>query len=239
MKKTLLKLAIASSLFAATATTVYAASTPLETVDQKVSYTLGTDLAKNFLNEGLNIDLKAITAGMSDVINNRTLQLTEEEMKTAIMDLQKQMQAKQVEKLKALADKNTKTGEEFMAKNKLKPGVNTLPSGLQYRVIEEGKGQHPTESDYITAHYRGTLIDGTEFDSSFSRGVPIEFQMSNVIAGWGEALKRMRPGSKWEIYVPPALAYGETGAGETIGPNETLIFTIDFIKADSQKRPEG
>lgn len=235
MKKTLLSLAITSCFFA---TTAYSAESSLETVNQKASYTLGTDLAQNFLDQGLNIDIKALTAGMNDVINNHPLQLTEAEMRASVLDFQKKMQAKQVEDFKALAEKNAKLSAAFLAENKLKPGVKTLDSGLQYRIITEGKGDHPSVDDYLTAHYKGALIDGTVFDSSFTRGTPIEFQMNDVIPGWKEALKIMRAGSKWEIYIPPALAYGETGAGGSIGPNEVLIFTLELIKIDS-KKPSG
>ncbi len=231
MKKTLLSLAIATSLLS---TTAFATEIQLETVNQKASYTLGVDLAKNFLAQGIEIDTKALYAGMNDSLNNQPLQLTAEEMQKSIIELQDEMVKKQAQKRAELADKNTKIGAEFMAKNKLKEGVTTLPSGLQYRIITAGKGDHPTADDYITAHYKGTLIDGTEFDSSFARGEPIEFKMDNVIKGWGEALKKMRPGSKWTIYVPPALAYGEQGAGATIGPNETLIFTIELIKVGKE-----
>lgn len=231
MKKNLISLAIASTLFS---TNLLAAD--LTTVNQKASYTLGNDLAKNFESQGITIDVPALTAGMEDSLKKRPLQLTEEQMQTAIMDLKKQMMAKQAAEKKLLAEQNAKTGAEFMSKNKTQPGVKVLKNGLQYKIIRAGKGASPIEGDYITANYRGTLIDGTEFDSSYKRGTPIEFQMSNVIKGWGEALKRMKPGAKWEIYVPPALGYGEKGAGKAIGPNETLIFTIEFIKADKEKR---
>lgn len=230
MKKTLLSILLTSIMG-----TSFAADIKLETTNQQASYTLGTDLAKNFENQGISIDTNALMMGMQDYLNKQPLKLTEEQMQTAIMELKKQLIAQKAEAQQKIAEANAKAGAEFMAQNKKKPGVTTLKNGLQYKVITEGKGESPTAEDYITAHYRGTLIDGTEFDSSYARGTPIEFQMSDVIQGWGEALKLMKPGAKWEIYVPPAMAYGAKGAGNAIGPNETLIFTIEFITASKEK----
>lgn len=228
MKKLLivaLGLAFASSAFAA--------NKALSTSEQKASYTLGADLAKNFNEQGLKIDIKAFTLGLEDAIKDRPLQLTEEEMTNAINDVKKEMLEKQQAERKIIGDANLKEGQAFLANNAKKPGVISLPSGVQYKVITEGKGASPTEDDNLIAHYSGTLIDGTEFDSSYKRGTPLKFQMSNVIKGWGEVMKLMSPGSKWEVYIPADMAYGAKGAGKAIGPNQTLIFTIELITFNS------
>ncbi len=205
----------------------------LATVEQKASYTLGADIAKNFREQGLEIDVKAFSLGLEDALKNQTLKLTEDEMVSAINTVKQRMQQLQLEKQQALARKNLEEGKAFLAENAKKEGVITLESGVQYKVLEEGKGDSPTAEDTIFAHYRGTLLDGTEFDSSYQRGVPLTLQMNSVIKGWGEVLKRMKPGSKWEVYIPSDMAYGERGAGDAIGPNQTLIFTIELIKFDS------
>lgn len=223
MKKTILTLSIA--LLTAT----NANAVELKTTNQKASYALGSDIAKNFVQQGVEIDSKALLAGMEDIINNNKLQLSAKEMQQAVLDVKKQIIAK-IEKENAVkGEKNLKKGTDFLTKNKTKKGVKTLDSGLQFIVKKEGKGNFATENDHLIAHYRGTLIDGTEFDSSYTRGTPIEFQMSNVIKGWGEALKKMQPGAKWQIFVPSHLAYGKKGAGKLIGPNETLIFDIELL----------
>lgn len=230
MKKTILTLSIA--LLTAT----NANAVELKTTTQKASYALGSDIAKNFVQQGVEIDSKALLAGMEDIINNNKLQLSAKEMQQAVLDVKKQILAK-IEKENAVkGEKNLKKGTAFLTKNKTKKGVKTLDSGLQFIVKKEGKGNFATEDDHLTAHYRGTLIDGTEFDSSYTRGTPIEFQMSNVIKGWGEALKKMQPGAKWQIFVPSHLAYGKKGAGKLIGPNETLIFDIELLTVAKDKQ---
>ncbi len=228
MKKLLimaLGLAFASSAFAA--------NKALSTSEQKASYSLGADLAKNFTEQGLKIDIKAFTLGLEDTIKHRPLKLTEEEMMSAISDVKKEMLEKQQAQRKVIGDANIKEGQAFLAKNAKKAGVISLPSGVQYKVITEGKGASPTENDTLIAHYSGTLIDGTEFDSSYKRGTPLKFQMGNVIKGWGEVMKLMNPGSKWEVYIPADMAYGAKGAGKAIGPYQTLIFTVELITFNS------
>jgi FKBP-type peptidyl-prolyl cis-trans isomerase FklB len=225
MKKTLL---IALGLSASTL--VMAADPSLKTVDQKASYTLGVDLAQNFNQQGLNIDIEALAQGMRDVKNQTPLKLTAEEMEQAVNEVKKAMMEKQMAARKALAEENAKIGADFLAENKTKPGVKSTASGLQYKVIEAGSGDSPKDGDVITAHYKGSLIDGRVFDNSYDRGTPLEFELNNVIPGWQEALKLMSSGAKWEVYIPANLAYGEKGAGDRIGPNETLIFTVELIK---------
>ena len=155
--------------------------------------------------------------------------MTEQEMKETLTGLQKELIEKQAERNKQIAEKNKKEGEAFLAANKTKEGVKTLPDGLQYKVIKEGTGKTPTEKDSVVCNYRGTLTDGTEFDSSYKRGQPATFPVKGVIPGWTEALKMMKEGSKWELFIPSNLAYGERGAGNVIGPNATLIFEIELI----------
>ena len=211
----------------------FAANKELSTSEQKASYTLGADLAKNFTDQGLKIDIKAFTLGLEDAIKHRPLRLTEEEMMSAISDVKKEMLEKQQAERKVIGDANLKEGKAFLANNAKKEGVISLPSGVQYKVITKGSGAQPTENDTLIAHYSGTLIDGTEFDSSYKRGTPLKFQMSNVIKGWGEVMKLMNPGSKWEVYIPADMAYGAKGAGQVIGPHQTLIFTVELITFDS------
>ena len=155
--------------------------------------------------------------------------MTEQEMKETLAGLQKELMEKQAERAKLLAEKNKKEGEAFLAANKTKEGVKTLPDGLQYKVIKEGTGKTPKADDTVVTNYRGTLIDGTEFDSSYKRGQPATFPVKGVIPGWTEALQLMKEGSKWELFIPSNLAYGERGAGNAIGPNATLVFEIELI----------
>ncbi|MGE4499163.1 MAG: FKBP-type peptidyl-prolyl cis-trans isomerase [Hydrogenovibrio sp.] len=231
MKKQLLTTVLLATL-SSTGLTALADDTKLNSVDKKASYALGSDLAKNFQQQGVEIDIPALVLGMQDVMENKSLRLTDAEMQQAVNEVKKQVMQKQAEARKKLAEDNAQKGEAFLAKNKKRDDVKVTKSGLQYRIIEPGKGATPKEDDVLTANYKGTLVDGTEFDSSYSRGTPIEFQMGDVIPGWGEALKMMKPGAKWEIFVPPSLGYGSKGAGDIIGPNETLIFTIELIKAE-------
>ena len=206
------------------------AADPLATTEQKASYTLGSDLAKNFTQQGLNIDIKAFTLGLEDAINKRESRLSEEDMMNAITEVKKSMMQKQLAERKIQGEANAKEGKMFLAENAKKSGVKTLDNGIQYKVIKAGKGNSPSDEDTIFAHYQGSFIDGTVFDSSYQRGTPLKFQMNNVIKGWGEILKNMKPGDKWETVIPAELAYGEKGAGESIGPNKTLLFTIELIQ---------
>lgn len=232
MKKLLLSALVTSTIFS---TPVLTAETKLQTTEEKASYSLGVDLAGTFQKQGVEINIEALIQGMQDVMNQKELKLTKEEMQQAVNDVKKKVMEKQMQARKLEGEKNAQKGAEFLADNKKKDGVKVTKSGLQYKVITKGSGTSPSEEQYLTAHYEGRLINGTVFDSSYQRGTPIEFQMGDVITGWGEALKMMKPGSKWEIYVPPALAYGSKGAGNVIGPNETLIFTIELISVSDQK----
>lgn len=234
MKHTALISILTTSLLAPAA---FAAdsSVDLKTANQKASYALGIDLAKSFEKQGLEVDSKALMLGLTDVMNKQKIRLTSDEMQQAVETVKKNLIKKQMEARKALGEKNAKEGQAFLEKNKNKKGVKVTKSGLQYIVLKEGKGKPPTKDDYITANYEGTDLKGKVFDSSYQRGTPIEIQMGDVIAGWAEALKMMKPGSKWKIFVPPSLGYGSKGAGKVIGPNQTLIFTIELITYSKDK----
>jgi FKBP-type peptidyl-prolyl cis-trans isomerase FklB len=161
--------------------------------------------------------------------------LSEQEIRETMAVFQKEMMARQEELSKKLGEKNKKEGDVFLAENKKKDGVKTLPSGLQYKVVKAGTGKKPKLTDTVTTHYRGTLIDGTEFDSSYRRGQPATFPVNGVIPGWTEALQLMEEGAKWELFIPSNLAYGERGAGRDIGPHATLIFDIELITIQEKK----
>jgi FKBP-type peptidyl-prolyl cis-trans isomerase FklB len=200
-----------------------------KTPKDKLSYTLGVNAGQNLQQQAIDIDPEMFARGLKDAMTGAKITLTDEEMLQIIMAFQKEAMEKQTLKMKEIAEKNKKIGEDFLAENKKKEGVKTLPSGLQYKIIKNGKGKLPKLTDKVTANYRGTLINGTEFDNSYKRGQPVKFPVNGVIPGWTEALKMMKAGSKWQLFVPPQLAYGEQGAGAIIGPNETLIFEIELL----------
>jgi FKBP-type peptidyl-prolyl cis-trans isomerase FklB len=201
----------------------------LKTDKDKVSYSIGLDIGTNFKRQSVDLDQKALAAGIADGLSGGKPLLTEDEVRKVLAQFQQQMAAKAQQLAQQLADKNQKEGEVFLAENKKKKGVITLPSGLQYRVITAGTGKIPKATDTVTTHYRGTLIDGTEFDSSYKRGEPASFPVNGVIKGWTEALQLMKVGSKWQLFIPSNLAYGPQGAGQVIGPNATLIFEIELL----------
>ncbi|MEW6417942.1 MAG: FKBP-type peptidyl-prolyl cis-trans isomerase [Nitrospirota bacterium] len=195
----------------------------------KVSYSIGMDIGNNLKKQSIDIDPDILAQGIKDAFSGGKTLLTEQEFRDTMTAFQKEFRAKQIERAKELAEKNKKEGEAFLAENKKKEDVITLPSGLQYKIIKEGTGEMPKLEDTVTVNYRGTLIDGTEFDSSHRRGQPATFSVKSVIAGWTEALQLMKVGSKWQLFVPSNLAYGERGAGRDIGPNATLVFDIELL----------
>ncbi len=204
--------------------------TELKTQKDKLSYAIGMDMGGSLKRNSIDIDIDALVKGLKDALAGGKMMMTEQEQRETLIAFQKEFQTKQQEKMKALAEKNKKEGEAFLAENKKKQGVKILPSGLQYKIITEGKGASPKETDTVTVNYRGTLIDGTEFDSSYKRNEPATFPVKGVIKGWTEALQLMKEGAKWQLFVPSDLAYGERGAGGTIGPNATLIFEVELLK---------
>lgn len=201
----------------------------LNSEKDKVSYSIGLEIGNSFKNQAIDIDTSALEAGIKDALSGSKPLLTESEIKTVMTAFQKGMAEKQAEKMKAAVEKNKKEGEDFLTENKKKEGVKTTSSGLQYKVIKNGEGKMPKVTDTVSVHYRGTLLDGTEFDSSFKRGEPATFPLNGVIKGWTEALQLMKVGSKWQLFIPANIAYGERGAGQMIGPNSTLIFEVELL----------
>ncbi len=203
----------------------------------KVSYSIGMNIGNNLKKQSIDVNPDALVSGIKDAFSGGKALMTEQEVNDTLMAFQKEMTAKQAERLKELVEKNKKEGEAFLADNKKKEGVITLPSGLQYKIIKEGTGETPKLTDTVTTNYRGTLIDGTEFDSSYRREQPATFPVKGVIAGWTEALQLMKVGSKWQVFIPSNLAYGERGAGRDIGPNATLIFEVELLSIKEGAKP--
>jgi FKBP-type peptidyl-prolyl cis-trans isomerase FklB len=202
---------------------------PLKTDKDKLSYAMGMDLASQLKARSVEVDPALFAKGMQDALAGGKTLLTQDESKAIIAELQKTMMAKMAADAKAAGDKNKAEGDAFLAANKAKEGVVTLPSGLQYKILTTGTGPKPTAEQTVVCQYRGTLIDGKEFDSSYKRGQPATFTLNRVIKGWTEVLQLMPVGSKWQVFIPSSLAYGERGAGQDIGPNATLIFEIELV----------
>ncbi|MBZ5504148.1 MAG: FKBP-type peptidyl-prolyl cis-trans isomerase [Acidobacteriia bacterium] len=204
--------------------------TALTTPKQKSSYAIGMNWGTGLHKQGIDVDSAALIQGMKDALAGSKTLLTEEEARAALMQLQSEMQAKQQEKAKQEGEAGKKEGDAFLAANKGKEGVVTLPSGLQYKILKAGTGAKPTAEDSVVCNYKGTLINGTEFDSSYKRGEPATFPVGGVIKGWTEALQLMPVGSKWQLFIPSDLAYGPRGTpGGPIGPNSTLIFEVELL----------
>jgi FKBP-type peptidyl-prolyl cis-trans isomerase FklB len=201
----------------------------LKTPVEKRSYALGMDLGRQFRRESLEMDPALFSQGFKDALAGNQSLLSDAEVRAAIVDLQNEIRAKQAQAQKELAEKNKQAGEAFLAENKKKEGVVALPSGLQYKILKAGDGKKPTAEDTVVCQYRGTLIDGKEFDSSYKRNQPATFPVGRVIKGWTEALQLMPAGSKWQLFIPPDLAYGERGAGADVPPNATLIFEVELV----------
>lgn len=215
-------------------TTIFAAKPKTE--EDKVSYVIGYQIGSNFKKDGIKVNTKTLVAAMQDALNNKDSALTPEESQQVMTTLQNNLRTKAEAEHKASAEKNKKEGEKFLADNKKKKDVKTLPSGLQYKVIKEGKGKAPSATDIVKVHYKGTLLDGSEFDSSYKRGEPATFPVNGVIKGWTEALQLMKPGSKWALYIPSELGYGERGTGGKIGPNATLIFDVELLEIEKKEQ---
>ncbi len=208
------------------------APTPtLKSEQDKLSYALGFGMGSHLKEQGIDINPSTLEEGLSDGFTGHKQQMTDEEMQATLLAFQKQMALKNAQKLNGAADQNAKDGQAFLNKNKTEKGVVVLPSGLQYKVITEGKGAMPNLNSTVTVDYAGQFINGQEFDSSYKRGEPTTFPLSDVIPGWQQALTLMKEGSTWEIYVPSNLAYGDRAMGP-IGPNETLVFKIHLIKVN-------
>lgn len=208
-----------------------AAADEFESNTEKLSYLVGYQFGQNIRQEGIDLDKDAFMLALEDALNGTTSRISFEEAKAVMSAVEQQQQQERAE----LAKKNKAAGEAFLKANRNKKGVIELPSGLQYKIIKQGKGKKPTADDIVAVNYRGTLINGKEFDSSYKRGKPVTFKVNEVIPGWQEILQLMPTGSKWEVFVPPKLAYGEQGAGHFIGPNETLIFDIELLEVKETK----
>jgi FKBP-type peptidyl-prolyl cis-trans isomerase len=205
-------------------------SPALKTQQDKVNYGIGVGVARNFKNQGMEVNLDLVIRGMRDALSGGPLQMTEAELEKIMGAFQQELHQKQAQAAKLSAETNKKEGATFLAENAKKEGIKVLPSGLQYRILKAGDGKTPSGADSVQCNYRGYFIDGKEFDNSYKRGESITLKVQGgVIAGWTEALKLMPVGSKWQIFLPPQLAYGEKGAGSQIGPNMTLIFEIELL----------
>ena len=201
----------------------------LRTEKEKTSYAIGVQMGADMSHYGVQVDPDVVARGFRDAYSGRKLLLNDQQMSETLAGVSKIIAAKSPELMKQDAERNRQEGEAFLAQNGRKDGVRTLPSGLQYRVMRAGTGRTPKLTDTVSVNYRGTFIDGSEFDSSYRRGQPFVFQVSRMIKGWIEALQLMGVGSKWQLFIPPRLAYGEQGQPPAIGPNETLIYEVELL----------
>ena len=222
-----LQLAVVACVLFLASHAVAGETTELKTQKDKLSYAIGLNLGKGMKKNDADVDLKVVEQGLKDGYSGGKELLTEEQIKETFMAFQKER-----------TEKTKKEADDFLAANKKKEGVVTLPSGLQYKIIKKGTGKSPKATDSVTVNYRGTLIDGTEFDSSYKRGQPATFKVNAVIPGWTEALQLMKEGAKWQLVIPSNLAYGERGAGEMIGPNAVLVFDVELISVNKEETPQ-
>jgi FKBP-type peptidyl-prolyl cis-trans isomerase len=211
----------------------------LKTDKDKTSYALGVAVGKSFQSQGVEADPNLIAQGLKDAFTNSKLLISDDEFRSLMTAFQQAMNDKQNAAKTALADNNKKAGAAFLAENEKKDGVTTMPNGIQYKVLTAGTGARPTDTDTVTLQYRGTLVDGTEFDSTYKNGQPAILEVGRVIPGFKEALKIMPVGSKYQFVIPPEQAYGPQGAGNVIGPNATLIFEIDLISIQGKQTTPG
>jgi FKBP-type peptidyl-prolyl cis-trans isomerase len=217
------------------------AAAPLQTAKQKASYAIGQNIGNGLKKDEVDVDGAALARGIRDAIAGNKSLLTDEESKAALTALATEVRAKQQAKLQQLSAANKEAGDAFLASNKTKEGVVALPSGLQYQVEKAGTGPKPVVGDEVVCNYSGTLLEGKEFDSSYKRGQPVTLQVGKVIKGWNEALQLMPVGSKWKLFIPADLAYGDRGTGQEIGPNSTLIFEVELlsIAPKPEAKPEA
>ncbi len=204
----------------------------LKTEKDKLSYAIGMNIGNNLKRQSLELNPEIVSQGIRDSLTDGKPLMTEQEYRDTMTAFEQEMKQKQVTQIKELSDKNKQEGEAFLAENRKKDAVITLPSGLQYKVIKKGTGKTPKATDTVTVNYLGSLINGTEFDSSYRRGQPASFKVNGVIRGWTEALQLMQEGAKWQLFIPSDLAYGERGAGRDIGPYSTLIFEVELISIE-------
>ena len=210
----------------------------LTTQKEKLSYAIGMNIGQSMKKDALDIDPAILTRALKDALSGSKPQMTEEEAKAVITTFRNEMIAKKQAEEKKISDANKQAGEQFLATNKTREGVVTQPSGLQYKIIKQGDGPKPTATDTVETNYRGTLINGTEFDSSYKRGEPATFPVNQVIKGWTEALQLMPVGSKWQLFIPADLAYGPRSPSPEIGPNSALIFDIELLSIKKKEEPK-
>ena len=200
-----------------------------KTQKEKLSYAIGMEMGKGVKSQGLDVDPTILMQGLKDALSDAKPQMSEDELRQVITALQQEIRQKQMQVQEAAAAENKTKGDAFLAENAKKEGMVVLPDGLQYKILTAGQGKKPAESDTVLCNYKGTFVDGSEFDSSAKAGKPVPFEVKNVIPGFKEVLQLMPVGSKWQVFVPSNLAYGERGAGGVIGPNATLIFEIELV----------
>ena len=208
--------------------------TELSTVKEKASYALGQQMVGNLVQVASEIDQESFMQGIRDALDNKTPLIDRQTGAEALKEYESVLQDAMVAHQNAESEKNLEAAKDFLEKNKTKPEVTVTESGLQYEVLREGDGAKPKASDIVRVHYRGTLLDGTEFDSSYSRGEPVSFPLSQVIPGWTEGVQLMNTGAKYKFYIPPELGYGPRGAGDSIGPNEALIFEVELLAIETE-----
>jgi len=226
--KRFLTLPVAALVLLLTTPQVFAADKPTSFED-RVSYSIGANMGRDFMQQGAKLNTDLLVQGIKDATEGNDLLMPPEEIRAAISELQQKFQANAQAALKAMGDKNKAEGEKFLAENAKKDGIKVTDSGLQYQVVKDGDGKQPLSTDTVKVNYSGTLLDGTEFDSSYKRGEPITFKLNGVIPGWTEALQLMKEGAKYKVFIPSALAYGERGMPPRIEPNSTLVFEIELL----------
>jgi len=205
------------------------AALTLATPKDKLSYSIGMNIGKSLKRDNVDVDPAIVLRGLRDVLGGGNLLMNDQEAQSILTNLQTDLRKKQEQEMQQVGETNKKEGDAFLTANKIKDGVVALPSGLQYKILQEGTGPKPTAADTVTVNYRGTLINGTEFDSSYKRGQPASFPVGGIIKGWTEALLLMPVGSKWQLFIPADLAYGSRQASPAIGPNSTLVFEVELL----------
>lgn len=227
--KVVLTIAMAAVLTIACNAQTGASNVDLKSDKDSASYAIGTNIGQSMKQQGLDVDADLLSAGLRDALKGES-KLTDDQVRAILMAFQEKAMRQADEKRMKEGEESLKKATDFLAANKSKPGVMTTPSGLQYKVVKEGTGAKPKATDQVKVHYTGTLVDGTKFDSSVDRGEPATFGLNQVIPGWTEGLQLMTVGSKYMLYLPPSLGYGEQGAGGSIGPNQALIFEVELLE---------